>query len=259
MGRTDDDVQHRRMRRDDVGQRRDRELVALARTEETEAEDDLAALHAEARLDRVGVDEREVRHAVRDDVQPAPARRRRRCSAGRPRIATSRRWRRSARRARSGWPAAWRRVPQDGVKRRDRRDRRAPGEVEDVLAVLAAPDPVLVLDRDDVDASCPGPRPSARGRRARPSGSGDGPRPDTPQTPARAGWRATTSRWPLAAARSWVNVAIPQCRGGYVATKAVRTMTRLPGSLPDTGCRSHGPFEKGRPRGAVTCRDEIPP
>ena len=42
---------------------------------------------------------------------------------------------------------------QDGVERGDGRDFERPDEVEDVRAVLAAPDPVLVLDRDDADAS----------------------------------------------------------------------------------------------------------
>ena len=46
MGGADHDVQHGRMRGDDVGQRRDRELVALAGADQAEAEDDLAALDA---------------------------------------------------------------------------------------------------------------------------------------------------------------------------------------------------------------------
>ena len=37
------------------------------------------------------------------------------------------------------------------MQRGDGRDVECPDEVEDVLAVLTAPDPVLVLDRDDVD------------------------------------------------------------------------------------------------------------
>jgi hypothetical protein len=39
------------------------------------------------------------------------------------------------------------------VKRSHGRDIERPDEVDDVTTVLAAPDPVLVLDRDDVDAS----------------------------------------------------------------------------------------------------------
>jgi hypothetical protein len=39
------------------------------------------------------------------------------------------------------------------MKRGDGRDVECPDEVEDVFTVLSAPDPVLVLDRDDVDAS----------------------------------------------------------------------------------------------------------
>ena len=57
MGLTDDDVQDRRMRRDHVGQRGERELVPLARTEQAEAQDDLAALDAQSRLDRDRIDE----------------------------------------------------------------------------------------------------------------------------------------------------------------------------------------------------------
>ena len=48
---------------------------------------------------------------------------------------------------------AWRRMTQDRVQRRDGRHSQGADEVEDVVAVLAAPDPVLVLDRDDVDAA----------------------------------------------------------------------------------------------------------
>jgi hypothetical protein len=39
------------------------------------------------------------------------------------------------------------------MKSGDGRDIECPHEVDDVLTVLTAPDPVLVLDRDDVDAS----------------------------------------------------------------------------------------------------------
>ena len=41
---------------------------------------------------------------------------------------------------------------QHGVQRRDRGHVERSDEVEDVLAVLAAPDAVLVLDGDDIDA-----------------------------------------------------------------------------------------------------------
>ena len=50
VGRADDDVQGVRMRGDDRGQRLDRELVALARAEQAEAQDDVAAVDAEAGL-----------------------------------------------------------------------------------------------------------------------------------------------------------------------------------------------------------------
>ena len=45
------------------------------------------------------------------------------------------------------------RLGQDGVQRHDRRHAQRADEVEHVLAILAAPDAVLVLDRDDVDAA----------------------------------------------------------------------------------------------------------
>jgi hypothetical protein len=43
------------------------------------------------------------------------------------------------------------------VERGHGRDVEGVDEVQDVLAVVAAPDPVLVLDRDDVDAITEGP------------------------------------------------------------------------------------------------------
>ena len=84
----DHDIQDRRMRGDHVGQRGERELVALARTQEAEAQDDLATLHAQGWLDRDRIDEREFRDAVRDDMQAAPVDTVRRSSGDRPRIAT---------------------------------------------------------------------------------------------------------------------------------------------------------------------------
>ena len=55
----------------------------------------------------------------------------------------------------AGRTARWRGVGsrQDGVQRRDGRHVEGAGEVDDVRAVLAAPDPVLVLDRHDVHAA----------------------------------------------------------------------------------------------------------
>jgi hypothetical protein len=44
------------------------------------------------------------------------------------------------------------RVAEDGMQRGDHGDVQRPHEVDDALAILAAPDPVFVLDRDDVDA-----------------------------------------------------------------------------------------------------------
>jgi hypothetical protein len=42
------------------------------------------------------------------------------------------------------------------MKRGDGRDVELPDEIEDVFPVLTAPDSVLMLDRDDVDASAQG-------------------------------------------------------------------------------------------------------
>ena len=60
---------------------------------------------------------------------------------------------------------------------------------------------------------------------------------------ADVGWsgecRATTSRLLVLAARSLVKAAIPQCRGGYVEMKAVRTMAWL--LLGVVRVRSGGP------------------
>jgi len=50
----------------------------------------------------------------------------------------------------------WHRPLQDGMKRGDGRDVELPDEIEDVFPVLTAPDSVLMLDRDDVDASAQG-------------------------------------------------------------------------------------------------------
>ena len=85
-----------------------------------------------------------------------------------------------ARRAREDGPLVGGRARAGpcGASRRPAR-RRAPDEVEDVRAVLAAPDPVLVLDRDDVDAAAQRMGGAVGSRRARRAGSGDGPRGGT--------------------------------------------------------------------------------
>ena len=98
-----------------------RELVALARAKETEAQDDLAVLHAQGRLDRDRVDERELRHAVRDDVDAVPVD----AVGGLQEIGCGLRHHDGG----VGHPhelgedglLTGRRVLQDGVKRRDRR------------------------------------------------------------------------------------------------------------------------------------------
>jgi hypothetical protein len=56
-------------------------------------------------------------------------------------------------------------VLQDCVQRGHRRDPECPDEVKNVCAVLAAPDPVFVLDRDNADALAQGlRRPKVVGR-----------------------------------------------------------------------------------------------
>ena len=102
---------------------------------------------------------------------------------------------------------------------------RAADEVEDGLAVLAAPDPVLVLDRDDVDApDASGHRRRRGSRPARRGGCGGG-LPSGTATPRPGEDAGRRPRGRSTAARSCVKVAMPQRRGGYVETKAVRTMT----------------------------------
>ena len=148
----EDDVQDLRVVRDHRRQRFERELVALARAQEPEAQDHLAAGQPEARLDRVRRDERQVRDPVADDVDlrrvhavlvrqqgGGGPRHHDRCGAGAAQVGED------AALARRG-------AAQDGMEGRDRGDRQRAHEVEDGLAVVGAPDAVLVLDRRDIDA-----------------------------------------------------------------------------------------------------------
>ena len=66
-----DHVLHSRMRGGDGRERIDRQLVPLVRTHEPEAQDHLAPIEPEPRLDRHRIGERQVRHAMRDDLDPA--------------------------------------------------------------------------------------------------------------------------------------------------------------------------------------------
>ena len=140
------------MRCDDVGQRVDRQLVALAGAEQAEAQDDLAILDAQGRLHRGAIDEWKLGDAVRNDMQ-APA-----VDPVHVGQASGRGLRHDDRGVGQGdqlgedGPLTGRRALQDSVERRDGRDIEGPDEVDDVSAVLASPDPVLVLDRDDADA-----------------------------------------------------------------------------------------------------------
>ncbi|MDQ1158317.1 hypothetical protein QE385_002644 [Sphingomonas sp. SORGH_AS 950] len=66
MGRAQHDIEQFGMMRGDGGQRLDDRLDPLVGRQQTEGEDDLAALPAELRLERVGRDQLAVGHAVRD-------------------------------------------------------------------------------------------------------------------------------------------------------------------------------------------------
>ena len=165
------------------------------------------------RLDRSAGDERQVRDAVRDDLDAARVDAVAVASSGAAEpghddgrvdaaIELGEDLALAGRRGRAGPCAASRRP-----------GRRAPDEVEDGLAVLAAPDPVLVLDRDDVDARAEG-RGGARvvGALVAPDAVVDLERVGRRRAPAGAGRRSRDRR--SAAARSWVKVAMPQRRGG---------------------------------------------
>ena len=112
------------------------------------------------------------------------------------------------------------RSTEHGVEGRHDGPPQRPHEVEDVRAVGAAPDPVLVLDRDHVDA---GRVERGGGGRvillARRDGCADGPRTD--RSPGRRADAGATTWWcPTDPARDWVNVAMPQRCGEYVETNA---------------------------------------
>ena len=63
-----DDVADRRMCRHDGRQRLEHQFVPLAGPEQTEAEDDLPTFQVQGRLDGLGIDQRNVRNAVRDHL-----------------------------------------------------------------------------------------------------------------------------------------------------------------------------------------------
>ena len=212
MGRPDDDVDRLRVRRDHGRQGVDGQLVALARAEEAEAQDDVATLELDRRLDRVGVDEGQIRDAVRDHVEAA------RIDAVATREQAGRRRRHDDGRRRRidefGQDVALpvgRRL-EDRVERHDGRDVEGPDEVQDVRPVLAAPDAVFMLDRNDVDAA----------REGLGGGAVVVAFIATEQVVDFDGIRAASLRrdesddlrLPTDDARSWVKAAMPQRRGG---------------------------------------------
>ena len=176
MGRAHDDVQRGRVGLDDGGHRRDGRFVALARPEQSEAQDDRAAFQSQLGLDAVGCHERQARDAVWHDLQAGwvdavragqQCRRRGGHHDGRRDRADELAQDASLRRSR---------MLQDRVQRGD--DRRAEGldEVEDVRPVAATPDAVLMLDGDDIDRSRVDPARGAQVvRRMIATRSDDGP------------------------------------------------------------------------------------
>ena len=203
--------------------RRDRGLVPLARAEQAEAQDHQTALQVEVRLDGVGIDERQARHAVRHDPD-APrlhAVGPREQGGGRPGHDDGRG--RHAHELRQDPPLGRRRRSQHGVQRRHDGHVQGADEVEHVGSIVAAPDAVLVLDRDDLDVR----RVQGGGRSevvaARVTAD---PVADHARVGRRTGDRVQGHDLvgPTDDARSLVNVAIPQRCGGYVETNAVAAM-----------------------------------
>ena len=170
------------------------------------------SIEPESLLDRRGVHQRQVRDTMRDDLDPTAVHAvRRRQEVGRgsghhdggldavDELAQDR-------------TLAVGRVAKHGVERSHRRTAQCPDEVEDPLAVLATPDPVLMLDRHDVDATVKVPGGSeVVGRLVLADPVVDLERIRVARSGAMS---AAISRPPEAAARSWVKVAMPQRRGG---------------------------------------------
>ncbi len=71
MGDADDDITRRRVLGDHAGEGLEREFIALSWAQQAEAQDDPAAGHAQRGLHRLRIDERQIRDAVRDDVEAA--------------------------------------------------------------------------------------------------------------------------------------------------------------------------------------------
>ena len=152
MRRAEHHVQRRRARLHDLGHRRDDRLVALAGSEQAEAEDDLTAVEPERGLRCCPA-----RRAA------ATGRRGARCGPCRPGRHTTRSRSSAAARdmttvvaeqrdqLRQDRALRRRGVAEHRVERRDDREPQPPHEVQHEGAVAPAPDPVLVLDGHDVD------------------------------------------------------------------------------------------------------------
>ena len=70
MGGAEDHVERIRDRLPDRGHRFDGDLIALARADQPEAEDGRSTVELELGLADRGIDRTQVRHSVRDDVEP---------------------------------------------------------------------------------------------------------------------------------------------------------------------------------------------
>ncbi len=148
MGRADDEVDQVGILRGQRGQRADHGLDALAGAQQAEGQQHPLTRDAEHRLERLRVARIHLRNAVRDDVHVAPAHA---VGAGQELLGDLAHD--HERRALPGHllhdrALRFGRLAEHGVQGGHGRNSQRGQEVEDVDAVVAAEDPVLVLDRD---------------------------------------------------------------------------------------------------------------
>ncbi len=129
----------------------DSTLVPFARPDQPETQDDRSPGEVESRLHQVWVHARKVRHAVGDHADPHGT------DAVHPREERGGSVRHHHHAIHRGTQSSQDAVlrgsgrPSDGVQRGHGRHRQGAHEVEHVLAVAAAPDPVFVLNGDELD------------------------------------------------------------------------------------------------------------
>ena len=158
VGRADDHVRGVGVLRDDLGERIDHQLVALAGPEQAEAQDHVPTRHADTGLDRLGGQDRQVRDAVRHDLDD------RRIGAvggleqGGRRLGHDDRLPRRLDELDQDLALALRGIVRERVQRHRGGNAQRPCEVEDGFAVRAAPDALGPLDRRDVRAALEGSR-----------------------------------------------------------------------------------------------------